>query len=182
MSQPPDDDFSISELRLVTWNLEPMVAWWSLALGRVPAVGSPRYALFAPRHDARVLLVRSTSSGPHDPETAGVDCVSLRCGDLAQLVRVYERMAAAGYEPELADNDGLTLALWYRDPDRNSVRVELGLPASIADWAASDPLEREPLGVEIDARALVAAFRAGAPAEALLRPGGVGSQFVRLED
>ena len=178
---------AIGEIRLLTYQLDSMVTWWSLLLDAAPLVRGTRTAIFASA-DGRLRLVLTSAAiaGAREEEMVGVESVAFVCRDGAHLAAAYERLALCGIEPEIADTDGLVASLRYRDPDGNSVAAQVVVDGAAVDlqrWLASKPLAREPLATEIDPEALVGMLRRGVSAGDVWRAAPCSNpHFVKLED
>lgn len=178
---------ALGEIRLLTYQLDSMVAWWSLFLDAAPVARGARTSVFASA-DGRLRLVLTSAAiaGAREEEMVGVESVAFVCRDGAQLAAAYERLALCGIEPEIADTDNLVASFRYRDPDRNSVAVQVVVDGAAVDlrrWLASEPLAREPLATEIDPGALAGMLRRGMSADDVWRAAPCSNpHFVRLED
>ena len=178
---------ALGEIRLLTYQLDSMVTWWSLFLDAAPLVRGTRTAIFASA-DGRLRLVlnRAAIAGGREEEMVGVESVSFVCRDGAYLAATYDRLVLCGIEPEIADADGLIASLRYRDPDRNSVAAQVVVDGAAVDlqrWLTSTPLTREPLATEIDPEALAGMLRRGISANDVWRAAPSSNpHFVKLED
>lgn len=57
---------------------------------------------------------------PKAPTTAGMHHTAFTFDALDDLLDRYHELAAAGIEPAVPIQYGVTTSLYYRDPDRNS--------------------------------------------------------------
>jgi len=67
--------------------------------------------------------------------------------------------------------DGLTLSVYYRDPDGNRMEFQVDCCANAEEAHAfmhSAAFAENPIGVEVDADELLTQYRNGVPAEMLL--------------
>ncbi len=125
---------------------------------------------------ANLDVLAPAAEGPCHPTQATVEHVAYTYASLADLVENYERLRALGIEPYWAIHHGMTISFYYADPDGNQMEFQIDCFASAdaanayihgAEYAAN------PLGVEIDPRAIAEALRAGRPAAAFMaRPDG----------
>ena len=70
----------------------------------------------------------------------------------------------AGITPYWCINHGFTLSMYYRDPDRNQVELQVELfdsAASVAAWLEKSDFASNPLGVKYDPDEFVRRLRAG---------------------
>ena len=100
----------------------------------------------------------------------GVNHVAYTYASLGDLLDTYARLKEAGITPYWPIHHGVTLSLYYRDPDGN--RMEFQVDSCTVDEAnafmLSDAFAANPVGVEIDPEALLAQYRSGIPVEQLL--------------
>lgn len=112
------------------------------------------------------------------PADVGVHHIALTYANPGDLLDTYARLKAKGVMPCWPIQHGITLSLYYRDPDGN--RLELQVDACTTEEAnvfmRSEAFAANPVGVAIDPEALLARHRAGAPAaELMTSPGGAMS-------
>jgi len=92
--------------------------------------------------------------------------------ELGQLLDNYERLKALGILPYRCINHGPTVSLYYRDPDRNDVEMQVdSFPdsASTNAWMRSEQFRNNPIGLPIDPEQMIANKRAGMPDAVQLR-------------
>jgi hypothetical protein len=88
-------------------------------------------------------------------------------------MRSYARLAEQGIKPEACLDHGMTISLYYRDPDRNMVELQadiFGAWEKSTSWMQTSPAFAEnPIGVFFDPDKLLSAHRSGASLEELHR-------------
>ena len=119
-----------------------------------------------------VLKPEATDAGRGE---IGINHVAFTFDGVADLVHTYERLKQAGIEPYWPVHHGMTLSLYYQDPDGN--RMEFQVEAVDAETSAAiwqtEALRANPVGVRYDPEQLVARFHAGEPEDVLLaQPAG----------
>jgi catechol 2,3-dioxygenase-like lactoylglutathione lyase family enzyme len=111
----------------------------------------------------------------------GVNHVGYTYATLGDLLETYARLKDRGITPYWRVHHGVTLSMYYRDPDGNRMEFQVDCCADAAaarDFMRSDAFAANPVGMEIDLDALLAGYRGGVPAEALLAvPDGPASQL-----
>jgi len=113
---------------------------------------------------------------PGGTETArsgpiGVDHVAYTYASLPELLEHYGYLKAQGIAPYWCIHHGITVSLYYADPDGNQMEFQVECFASTqeADAFMSGPhFAANPIGVEFDPDDWVARLRAGTPAAELL--------------
>lgn len=86
-------------------------------------------------------------------------------GSFADLMASYERLRDAGILPAFSLDHGLTVSIYYRDPEGNHVELQCD---SFGDWSASSEWMRtspdfasNPIGTFFDPEKVLQAFVAG---------------------
>ena len=106
----------------------------------------------------------------------GVGHLAYSFADLSDLADHYERLKAAGIFPFWVIHHGLTMSMYYGDPDSNDIEFQVDLFDSFeatTRYMQSGALVENPIGVEVDAEEFVARIRAGTPHAAFIsRPTG----------
>lgn len=105
----------------------------------------------------------------------GTNHVAYTYETLGDLLETYARLKEAGITPYWPIHHGITLSLYYRDPDGN--RMEFQVDCCTVEEAntfmRSEAFAANPIGVAIDPEDLLAQYRRGIPVEKLLaRPEG----------
>jgi catechol-2,3-dioxygenase len=146
------------------------VAWWKTVLG-AHAVHSNEALTFLTYDDEhhRIAIVRNPTLGDDGRSHAGLEHVAFTYASLHDLVATYERLRDAGITPILPINHGMTLSLYYQDPDGNQAELQIDLvtPVQAEAFMASDTFAANPLGVPFDPEEMAAQHRAGMPVTAL---------------
>lgn len=83
----------------------------------------------------------------------------------------YQRLKSIGIAPQVCIDHGLTTSLYYSDPDRNMVELQVdnfGDWDASADWMrTSEEFRRDPIGTFFNPDLVLAAYQAGTPFEQL---------------
>lgn len=101
----------------------------------------------------------------------GVNHLSYTYASVGDLFGVYERLRDQGITPYWPIHHGMTLSLYYLDPDGNRIELQVDCydsEDSIA-YMKGEEFAANPIGVTYDPDALLERHRAGAPDEELLR-------------
>ena len=102
--------------------------------------------------------------------SAGMEHVAFTYSDLDALLDTYQRLTAAGIEPVAPVNHGMTLSLYYADPDGNGVELQVDTMAEdeATAFMAGDVFAANPIGVSFDPADLVVRRQAGESVESLV--------------
>ncbi len=100
----------------------------------------------------------------------GVNHIAFTYASAGDLLDTYARLKAEGIEPYWPVHHGMTLSLYYRDPDFNRVELQVdAMPVEAANaYIAGPGFAANPLGFVVDPDALLAARHAGATEQQLL--------------
>lgn len=114
--------------------------------------------------------------GPQHPANATVEHVAYTYASLEELLATYERLKRLDIEPYWAIHHGMTVSLYYGDPDGNQMEFQIDCFDTVEDANAymhGPDYARNPIGVEIDPAAMTAHVRDGrSVAELMARPDG----------
>lgn len=163
----------LSHLVLKTYRVEEMRAYYCTLLGAhvtfedLPAVS---FITYDEEHHRMGFALIPGEPVPNDGAVPGLAHTAFAFADIRTLLTRYGELSALGIRPRLTVHHGPTVSFYYRDPDRNN--IELFVDAmSVEEGTAlmSTPaFKRNPLGVEVDADALLALMKAGASDAELL--------------
>jgi hypothetical protein len=93
----------------------------------------------------------------------GVNHVAYTWRDLGELVELYKRLKSYGIVPVRPIKHGLTLSMYYADPDGNLTEFQMDVmdPAQANAFVAGPAFEANPVGEKFDPDELVARYDAG---------------------
>ena len=170
---------------LITGNLKDMVDWYGKVLGmtvnqhaKVPSIArlmrqGPPFSAFAfvsnDEMDHRIVFfeVPKATLDPGKRHHTGLQHVAFECETVDELLGTYLRLKDLGIEPLWAADHGVSISIYYQDPDRNVVEIDLnnyGSPQAATEYLRS---ARAGVPAQIDPEKLVAARAAGASASDL---------------
>ena len=153
-------------------NVQPMIDWYSAVLN-MRVVQRTEYICFLTYDEEHHRLGIVNIAGLHAPDakTWGLAHVAYTFRDIGELLGTYRRLKKQGIEPYRPIHHGPTVSLYYRDPDGNSVELQVDRYATKEETAAyfqTEEFKRNPIGVVFDPEALVQDYEAGAPERELL--------------
>ena len=105
----------------------------------------------------------------------GVNHVAYTYANLGDLLENYARLKQAGITPYWPIHHGITLSLYYQDPDGNRLefQVDACTVAEANAYMRSEAFAANPIGVTVDPEALLAKYRSGLPiAQLIVMPTG----------
>ncbi len=157
---------------LRTNKFKQMVDWYKTVL-QANVVFENEMLAFMTYDDEHHRLAIAAFPGIVDraPNSAGLDHLAYTYSSLGDLVVTYERLRAAGITPAAPINHGLTLSMYYRDPDGNKVELQIDnfeTMEQMKGFFRSNDFAKNPIGISFDPDELARDFHAGVP-EAELR-------------
>ena len=147
------------------------VAWWQTVLGATPRYKNDFIAFLTYDDEHHRLAI---VSGPHLTEneraSSGLEHVAFTYATLDDLLATYVRLKEQGIEPILPINHGMTVSLYYADPDGTQCELQVDVMDHIEAevFMASDVFAANPIGVALDPDDLVARRAAGESVESLV--------------
>ncbi|HCU89073.1 MAG TPA: biphenyl 2,3-dioxygenase [Gammaproteobacteria bacterium] len=110
------------------------------------------------------------------PLASGVDHVAYTYKNLVDLLKTYSSLKEHGITPYWPIHHGVSVSLYYRDPDGNRLEFQADCFATSAEgknYMHSDAWASNPIGVEFDPEEFIARLESGTPVTQLLaRPDG----------
>lgn len=152
-----------------TTRLAEMIAWYTKVVGINVNHQFPGGAWTSndrANHRLAFLAIPGVRDDPDRVAHAGLHHTAFEYAGFDELMSSYARIKALGIEPEACLNHGLTFSLYYIDPDRNLVELQVD---NFGDWDKSSEWMRtapefkaNPIGQFFDPDAVLAAHEAGA--------------------
>jgi len=162
-----------------THRFEEMLAWYQLVFGAEVQYQNPALAFltYDDEHHrfalANLAVLKPDSAEVEKSGITGVDHVAYTYGSLDDLFENYEQLKAEGIEPYWCVHHGLTVSMYYADPDGNQMEFQVDVFDTSEESVAfmRGPLMADnPVGVEYDPEDWLAQKRAGKPlSEFLIR-------------
>jgi catechol-2,3-dioxygenase len=159
-----------------TRRYEEMLEWYQTVFEANVVYQNPALAFLTyDEEHHRFAFINMSVFKPDGADTrasgdVGVNHTAYTYAHLGDLLDTYERLKQAGITPYWPIHHGITLSLYYRDPDGN--RMEFQVDACTVEEAnaymRSEAFAANPVGVEINPDALLAQYRSGVPVEQLL--------------
>lgn len=157
-----------------TRQFEVMLDWYDQVFGAKPVHRNPAMAFlsFDEEHHRFALLNLDVVApgGPSQRGAVGVNHIAYTLPSAAALMTLYRRLKQAGTTPVWPVHHGLTLSLYYDDPDGNRLEFQVDAlpPGEAAPYMNGPAFAANPVGVNFDPEALLAQFEAGASEAELL--------------
>ena len=155
-----------------------MLLWYATVFdARVQHQGPVLAFLTYDEEHHRFAFINLSAIQPEGTETdrtgvVGVDHVAYTYASLADLFENYAQLKAQGITPYWCLHHGITVSMYYADPDGNQMEFQVDSYASNEEanaFMAGPHFAANPIGVEYDPDDWLARLRAGAPASDFLR-------------
>lgn len=149
-----------------------MIAWYQTVFGCKVQYQNPVLAFLTyDEEHHRVALVnldavQPEATGADRRGIVGVDHVAYTYASVEDLVETYARLKAQGILPYWCVHHGITLSMYYADPDGNQMEFQVDAFASAEaanGYMLGPHFAANPIGVEYDPEEMLAAIRAGTP-------------------
>jgi catechol 2,3-dioxygenase-like lactoylglutathione lyase family enzyme len=119
---------------------------------------------------AFINLGPATEERPRREDDAGVHHVAYTWKNLDELVATYKRLKSLGIVPVRPIRHGLTLSMYYQDPDQNMMEFQIDLmdPDTANAFMGGPAFSSNPIGERFDPDELAARFDAGKSVDDLI--------------
>ena len=164
-----------------TKKLDAMVEWYTTVAGLRPVFHGEGGAWLT-NDEANHRIALLTPPGLKDPEdkghTTGLHHTAFEYADFDAWLNNYIRLRDLGILPFLQLDHGMTVSLYYQDPDGNGVEIQVD---AFGDWSESSAFmfysiefADDPVGEHFDAEHMVEARQAGLSFEEIHRRARAG--------
>ena len=167
---------TLHHINLKTSRLNEMIKWYSLVVGAevqfrndVAAWTSNDQA----NHRVAFLAVPGLSDDADKVRHNGMHHCAFEFDSFDDLMNHFDRLRAAGIEPAFCLDHGLTISLYYKDPESNFVELQSDV---FRDWKLSTEYMRtsrafseNPMGVFFDPARVYESFKSGTALRVLER-------------
>ncbi len=163
-------------LRTLPERVEMILDWYKMvleaeAMYQVDGLG---FVTYDDEHH-RVAVLGLPGIKEHIDGHAGLHHVAFTYDNLGDLAHTYNRLKGESIMPEYSINHGPTTSMYYFDPDKNMVELQVdNVPEEkFAEYFENGEFTANPIGVKFDPEELFGRLAAGEAEESLLpRPPG----------
>ena len=165
---------ALHHVTIKTCRLDDMIAWYSTVLGATVQFRDAHAAWMTndgANHRLGFLAVPGLSDDPSKIEHNGMHHSAFEYESFSDLMSSYARLRAQDIVPAFCLDHGLTISLYYEDPDGNFVEMQSD---NFGDWNLSGEWMRtspdfaaNPIGTPFDPEKVFAAHAAGAEFKSL---------------
>ncbi len=152
-----------------TRRFEEMLEWYKTVFDARIQYQNPALAFMTYDDEHHRLLLADMSvlhpdgSEKDNSSEIGVDHVAYTYASLSDLFEGYVRLKAEGINPYWCIHHGITISMYYADPDGNQMEFQVDCfdTSAGANEFFSEKWDANPVGVEFDAEDWLAKMRAG---------------------
>lgn len=159
---------SLHHVTMKTSRLDEMVDWYGIVIGARVQFRNDTAAWTtndAANHRIAFLAVPGLSDDADKIRHNGMHHCAFEYDSFADLMSSFNRLRQAGIEPAFCLDHGLTISLYYRDPEGNFVELQSD---NFSDWersseymCTSPEFAENPIGVFFDPQRVFEAFHSG---------------------
>jgi catechol 2,3-dioxygenase-like lactoylglutathione lyase family enzyme len=164
----------LHHVNLKTKRLQDMIDWYGIVVGTTPVHQFPGGAWLSnddANHRIALLSPAGLADDPDKLTHAGLHHTAFEYASMQQLLDTFERLAGQDIRPHACLDHGMTTSFYYVDPDGNSVELQsdnFGAWSASKEFMLSDPrFSENPIGVSVDPKRMLVAWRAGASTDEL---------------
>jgi catechol-2,3-dioxygenase len=173
---------TLHHVTIKTSRLDEMIKWYEFVLGahvQFRDSGAAWMTNDGANHRVAFLAVAGLSDDADKIRHNGMHHSAFEYDSFADLMSSYDRMRKGGVEPAFCLDHGLTISLYYKDPEGNFVELQSD---NFSDWKLSGEFMRtsadfvaNPIGTFFDPAKVYDAFASGAEFKSLQKEirGGV---------
>jgi catechol-2,3-dioxygenase len=159
---------TLHHVTIKTSRLDQMIAWYALVVGAEVQFRDGVACWMtndAANHRVAFLAVPGLGDDADKVRHNGVHHLAFEYDSFADLMSSFDRMRKAGVEPAFCLDHGLTISLYYKDPEGNYVELQSD---NFSDWRQSSEWMRtspdfaaNPIGTFFDPARVYDAFQSG---------------------
>jgi catechol 2,3-dioxygenase len=160
---------SLHHVTIKTSRLDEMIAWYALVVGAQVQFKDKVAAWMTndgANHRLGFLAVPGLEDDAQKTRHTGMHHSAFEYDSFADLMSSFDRLRKAGVEPAFSLDHGITISLYYKDPDGNFVELQND---NFSDWKLSSEWMRtssdfahNPIGTFFDPARVYDQFQSGA--------------------
>src|SRR5215469_15523621 len=153
----------LSHAVLRTTRLTEMVQWYKTVLNVLV------FTTYDEEHH-RIAFAQVPGLVEKPKRSVGLDHIAFFYATFGDWIETYERLKSAGITPRVPIHHGLTMSLYYRDPDDNGVELSID-NVEKSQWQdyMRNQLGKNPIGMSFDPDELARKYHAGVTESELRR-------------
>ncbi|MGE3447552.1 MAG: VOC family protein [Microbacteriaceae bacterium] len=163
----------MAHIVLRTYDMPRLRDWYCAVFGMEAVAENEKlaFATFDDEHHRFGFAEIEGGPGATFPQPGTFAHAAYAFADLGDLLAQYKHMRALGFTPLKAVNHGVTVSIYYNDPDGNGVEFftdRFATPAESRAFMTSETFRKNLFGYFIDPEELLAQWEAGVPDDEIL--------------
>lgn len=164
---------SLAHVVLRTPQFKAMVAFYKTFFGGWASYENDKLAFltYDDEHH-RIAIANVPGTSPKDRTTAGLEHIAFTYDNLDDLLLAYRQRKSIGMMPIWCTNHGVTISIYYQDPDGNQLETQVDVFDTVEEANAfmdSEDFAENPIGVDFDPEELLERLKNGEDREALTK-------------
>lgn len=172
-AESPIPPAKLAHVVFLTRAIAPMRAWYGNVFGARVVHENPTlcFMTYDDEHHRIAFVSPPELPAAEAAPRAGIHHFAFSYRGLDELLRTYGRLKALDILPYWCVHHGISVSMYYRDPDGNQIELQVDALATPAEAQAyiEANFPTNPIGVDFDPDALLARHQAGVPVATLLR-------------
>ncbi|KAJ4419569.1 hypothetical protein N0V82_004872 [Gnomoniopsis sp. IMI 355080] len=169
---------SLAHVVLRTPNFNAMVAFYKSFFGGWASYENDRLAFltYDDEHH-RIAIFNVPGTGPKNRASAGLEHIAFSYDKLDDLLLAYRQRKSIGMLPIWCTNHGITMSIYYQDPDGNQLETQVDVFGTVEEANAfmdSEDFEENPFGVDFEPEELILRLKNGEDPNAMMRRARLG--------
>ena len=152
-----------------TTRLQEMVAWYATVIGAEVMFQDANAAWLTndgANHRIAFLAVPGLSDDPDKVRHTGMHHSAFEYETFADLINSFDRLRQTKIEPAFCLDHGMTISIYYKDPEGNFVELQCDTYADwkkSSEWIRTSPdFKANPIGTFFDPARVLERFKSGA--------------------
>ena len=160
----------IAHIVLRTRRYEKMIKWYQFVFEGTIQHQNPKicFMTFDDEHHRFAFINLGEDeydvATPNEVPASGIDHVAFSFDDLNSLMGTYKRLKQNDIEPYWPIHHGMTISLYYKDPDDNRLELQVDKFETMqegSDFFHSEQFAKNPIGINIDVEELLHRYESG---------------------
>ncbi|KAH9204671.1 Glyoxalase/Bleomycin resistance protein/Dihydroxybiphenyl dioxygenase [Leptodontidium sp. 2 PMI_412] len=156
---------TLAHVFLKTNKYEEMVAYYKKFLGAEARFETSKICFICFDHEHhRIAISAIPGTREKVPSSAGLEHIAFGFNSLQDLALAYRQRKKMGMEPSWCVNHGITISIYYSDPDGNHLETQFDVYEDVdkaTEFMKSKEFAANPVGVEFDPEDIVRRLQAG---------------------
>ncbi|KAI0452829.1 Glyoxalase/Bleomycin resistance protein/Dihydroxybiphenyl dioxygenase [Xylaria acuta] len=127
----------------------------------------------------RIAIIEIPGLGSKVQNSAGLDHIAFTYETLSDLLTAYKQRKALGILPAWSVNHGVTISMYYEDPDGNRIETQVDAIETVEATNAfmtGPEFAKNPIGADVDPEDLIRRLENGTPESELMKRADVGTR------